>query len=243
MANIKLQSKKDKKNFKKTVIKDENGYYKVTLGAFNTFNKSGVYYRVKDINKILGENSLVGKRIHNGILISELGHPDVENVTQKELIKKTITLNPNNKVAHIKAIEIENTGKIEPGFKDPIYIIYGWIKPEGPKKQILEEALENPDENIFSSVRSIVETFRLRGILIKDVLIVSTWDYVYDGGYAIANQWYAAGLEEALCVDININNIKQVITGFEGMTCEDGKCILNMLENKKELQLEDIIFS
>jgi hypothetical protein len=231
-----LKSRKDKKNAKRTVIKDENGYYRVTLGAFNTFNRSGIYYRVPDVNKILGPGSIVHRRINDGVLFAEYLHPDISvyGGDKVKIANRTIQLDATRKIAHIKRIEVEDTGRKEPGFPYNILIIHGWVKPEGPYKDILQEQLDNPDENVFFSVRSLVDQKKIGNITVRDVLVVSTWDYVIEGGIKIANQWNAAGLESAMAIDIDTNVAKELIAGFEHVECKDGKCVIKTLKDRMD---------
>lgn len=231
MAKLVLDSKK--KNKKVEVIKDENGYYKVTFGAFNTFNKSGIYYNVPDVNKIIGPDSLVGRRIKEGILFSEVDHPDISDCLARSdkmcIANKTIKLDPNNKCCHIKKIEIEVTNKVEPGFKNPIVLVHGWVKPDGPKKDVLADALENPDYNVHFSVRSLVNERKVGKLRIRDVLLVSTWDHVAEGGVKYANQWYTAGVESMdLVVDKDL--LDKIMLGYESLDCKDGKCVIKTLK-------------
>ena len=239
MSKIVLDSKKGNK--KTEIIKDENGYYKVTLGAFNTFNKSGIYYNVPDINKVLGPSSLVGRRIKEGILFAEVDHPDVSdciaNGDKLCIANKTIKLNPNNKCCHIKKIEVEVTNRVEPGFKYPVTIIHGWVKPEGPKKEVIQDALDNPDSNVHFSVRSLVNERKVGKLRIRDVLLVSTWDYVVEGGVKYANQWFTAGVESMdLIVDKQL--INDLVLGYENIECKDGQCVLKTLKDLNPIPKE-----
>jgi hypothetical protein len=229
-----LESKKDKQKVKNTILKDDNGYYKVTLGAFNTFNASGIYYNVPDINKILGPGSMVHRRIDKGVLFAELDHPDLSpyNGDRLKISQRVIKLDPSRKIAHIKKIEVE-TLPPETGFKNPIYKIYGWVRPEGPYKDILQEALENEDENVYFSVRSLVKERKVGSIRVRDVILVSTWDYVVEGGIHMAHQWNAAaGIESMdLAVDIDDKITEELINGYEYMDCDDGKCVIKTLKD------------
>jgi len=238
-----IVSKAKKRNITPEVIKDEDGYYKILFGKFNTFNRGGIFYRVKDINAILGPGSLVARRIDDGVLINEKWHPETDGLSVAELRKATIMLDSENAVSTTKSIEIVNTGKFEPGFNLPIYYIYGWVKPSGPKKDAIIDLLDNPHANVPYSVRSMVSQSRVGSIFIRDVLLVSTWDHVPENGVKGATQWGAAGLE-GLNTVIDYKDVKGMIAGFESNEnmCEDGKCIINTLEKTmKDINKEDRI--
>ena len=214
MANIKLESKKTKTG-KDSIVKDDNGYYKVTLGALNTYNANGIYYRVDDINRLTGPKSIIGSRIANGIVKSEVGHPDFTGLSGQALLNKILTIDLNNVCGHIKGIEFINQGRSEKGWEGyPIYVVQGWVKPSGPKSDVLKDALENEDENAPFSVRSVVIEKRIGPTLVRNVLEISTWDFVHEQGVSISSQWNAAGIEQS-----------EHTMDDSGSLCLDGSCI------------------
>lgn len=236
MSKIVLESKKDQKGIKNPIVKDENGYYRVTLGAFNTFNNRKIYYRVTDLDKVVGPESIVGKRIKEGYLRAEYNHPEVPS-DYAGLVRRTLEINPDRVCEHIKRIEVINTQRVEKGFNLPIYIIYGWVKPDGPYGKYIEDALNNPDINIAHSVRSVAKQSRIGSIIVRDIKLLSTWDYVTEPGYAIANQWYAAGLESASYDDLIIESeedAEKILAALESnkdfIKCKDGECIINAVD-------------
>lgn len=239
MNVLKVQSKVADKNTKATVIKDDNGYYKVTLGFLNTYNKAGVFYRLVDYDKFLGKNSLVGKRIDEGILIGEDNHPNVDGFSELELKRRTLFLDKKNASIHIKAIEVNKTGEIDKTFNLPVYQIFGWVKPIGDTKQVMIDLLECEDSNVSFSLRSVVRQNRIGGILVRDFLLISTWDTVHSNGVKNATQWNAAGFENDMVVVLDsINDLDDVVKGFEssGMTCKDGICTIEHIKTEMSNQ-------
>ena len=235
MNVLKVQSKLANKNIKPDIIKDDDGYYKVTLGFLNTYNKSGVFYRITNLDKYLGKNSLVGKRIDDGLLIGEDNHPNVDGFSELELKRRTLFLDKKNASTHIKAIEVDKTGDMDKTFNLPVYKISGWIKPIGETKQVLIDLLETSDSNVSFSLRSVVTQTRIGGIRVRDFLLISTWDTVHSNGVKNATQWNAAGYEDDMSLVLeDFADLNDIVIGYEnsGMTCEDGKCTIEHIKHE-----------
>jgi len=240
--STKLVSKKETSGVKDAIIVDENGYYKILAGAFNTYNRQGVFYRIKQPDTLLLQKTILNRRITEGTLISEDEHPDYKGLNNKEIVARTIKLDTSRKCGHIKAVEFIDTGKCEPGWDGyNITIVYIWFKPSGPFGPSLKEALDNPDENVYFSVRSLVREKFVGRTKVRDVIDVSTWDHVYEGGIAKASQWNAVGIEEiSACVNgLCYTDIDNITSGNESI-CEDGKCLVNTLR-KMEHEVKEVI--
>ena len=240
--SITIGTKIKDKDLSTTYEKDDEGYYKVRLGRLNAFNRQGTYYRVNDLNKVIGPNSVFSNRIIEGYLRSEVGHPEairdamkIPNLEEKvkALTRAILFINQENVCAHLKEITFVPTGKTELGFSNEITEVYGWVKPSGVKKDVLREALENPSENAAFSIRSLVRNSISNGRMIKDVIQISTWDYVYEPGVAGSSKWGGAGIEE---MDFELPNVSKenlesmLDIGLESQ-CVDGKCLIDSLKN------------
>ena len=245
MADYTVQSKKEKRGIiEEPIVKDENGYYKVTFGAINTFNKNGIYYKVTDLDRFFGPNSLVGRRIDEGVLMGEYQHPKVDGMTRDEIRRRTIFLDGDRKAAHIKKIELYNTGKKEPGFNLPVYKVYGWVRPSGPYGKYLQDALDNPDENVAFSIRSLVKTYKAGSIWVKEIILLSTWDYVPENGMPGATQWNAAGLEAFMPEIDSVEELNEIMKGYESqaMNCKDGKCVIGGIKHILSKDKKSILY-
>ena len=240
MSVTTLQSKKDAQGVKDTIIKDDTGYYKILVGAFNTYNRAGIYYRIKRPKDLLENNTILNRRVTEGTLRSEEEHPDYTGMNNTEIINRTVFLDNKNVCAHIKAVEFVDTGKCEKGWEGyNITLVYGWVKPRGVHGPVLKEQLDNPDENVAFSVRSLVRQSYIGTTLVRDVIDVCTWDHVGEPGIKIATQWNAVGIEGlqyaaqddvGTCVDgVCLNSLKELVNGNEGMDCGDGKCLMERL--------------
>jgi len=234
MSALKLVSKKEQQGVEDSIIVDKNGYYKVLVGCFNTYNRSGIFYRIKDPKSLLRNKTILNRRITEGTLRSEEEHPDYKGMDNKEIISRTIFLDSTKVCAHIKAIEMVDTGKTEQGWSGyNITEVYAWIKPTGPFGPTLKESFDNPDENVYFSVRSLVKQSFIGTTIVRDVLDVSTWDHVYEGGIEKASQWNAAGIESIdACIDgICEKDLHDMHVGNEKLDCKDGQCLLNIIDN------------
>ena len=240
--SVTVKTKISDMDVNRTYEVSEDGYYKIKLGKLNAFNRQGVYYRVQDLDKLIGPGSTFYNRITEGYLRAEVNHPEairkaveIKDIRQKirALTRAIMFINLENVCAHIKEVTFVPTGKRESGFTNEIIEVYGWVKPSGPKKEILQSALENPSENVAFSIRSLVRNSFENGILIKNVLDISTWDYVYEPGVAGASKWGGAGIEE---MDFEFPNINPedldslVDLGLESQ-CIDGQCFIKKLKH------------
>ena len=214
--NVTLESKAAQSG-KPTIQKDKNGYYLVNLGAFNTYNSAGQFYKCEPstLEYLKTPDSILGRRISKGLLRSEYQHPvytkcnDFYNAKDKArcITQRAIRIDLDRVCAHIKSINFNILDRTESGWeKYPIMLINGWVKPTGPFKAELQEALENPDENVAFSIRSLVKQNVVGVEIVKTVKDVSTWDYVFEPGIKIASQWNAVGIENRDC-DICVNGV------------------------------------
>lgn len=220
-------------HLKKTVGKpDENGYYDIVLGAFNIPNTSGVIYRFKAAKKWFESNSLVMKRIRDGQLRSEAGHPQRRPGEKlQDFIARLPQIERARVCAHIKEVRLE-----APEGDDGPVTVYGKVKPAGPFGPYLKESFENPDENVAFSVRSIVRDVMIGGQLYKDIVTLITWDWVNEPGIKKANKWQSLGIENDNCVVVDEveelhfteEDVKEVLKNQEGLGNEAHEYLVDL---------------
>ena len=237
-----VKTKISDKAIDSTYEKSEDGYYKIRLGKLNAFNRHGVYYRVSNLDKLIGQGSVFYNRITEGFLRSEVGHPEaireagkITNPSEraKALTRAIMFINLENVCAHIKEVTFVKTGKREKGFTNEIIEVYGWVKPSGVKKDLLESVFENPGENAAFSIRSLVINKIENGLLVKEVLEISTWDYVYEPGVAGSSKWGGAGIEdmEYSFPELSSSELDGLLdTGLDSQ-CVDGQCLIKKLKS------------
>ncbi len=76
----------------------------------------------------------------------------------------------------------------------------GEVRPSGPYGQVLKDALDNPHENVYFSVRSLTVDDMMRGV--KYTRDIVTWDFVNEGGIYNANKYYSPALESFSEVEV-----------------------------------------
>jgi hypothetical protein len=75
--------------------------------------------------------------------------------------------------------------------------IIGLVKPSGPYGSFLQEQLDDPNQNVSFSIRSLVDLAAGPGGRTNKIITeIITWDYVSEPGISVANKYKAPGLEE-----------------------------------------------
>ena len=180
------------------VIKpDANGYYELVLGAFNYYNNAGHYYPVEPFKQLLSNSGSLMRRIKNRTLNSELGHPRfTSNMSKTDILLRVMDIVEQNICAHIKSIELDDTRVTDKSGNKVISTI-GLVKPSGPHGDSLAKQLENKDENVCFSIRSITNDSinHATGTRTKHVTEVVTWDKVNECGIDVATKYHSPSME------------------------------------------------
>lgn len=180
---------------------DAQGYYKVTLGAFNVKNSVGEFYTAEGIDDLINNQSTVlAKRLKGGYLKGEMGHPSMTpGMTIADFYARNQEIEMKNTAFHIRDIAfIPTTVPSEIPGEGNIVRIEAWIKPSGPHGDALKKALENPDENVAFSIRCFTANRTVKGITFKKVMQIITWDWVLAPGIKMANKFDTLSIE---CAD------------------------------------------
>lgn len=228
----------------KGLPKDENGYYRITLGSLNIFNSAGAYYTLNGAKELFEASSSLMRRINNGALKAELGHPKkTPGMSMSEYMNRIITIDINNIGAHIKSVELVETNVKDKGAKDNRVDIIGWVKPTGPKAQYLIDLLDDPDANVAFSIRSLTNDSIVNGVVVKVLKQIITWDIVVEPGLHTATKWKTLGIEslDLLAIDFNdketLSSLKESIKDDVGIGTEDNNLfkheIMKELDCKK----------
>ena len=181
---------------KKGIIKPTSeGYYPVTLGAFDAYNEAGILYPFNEyLVRTLSSNSDFMRRVRGGNLRGESEHPEFKpGMRMPEYLNRLRQIRMDNVCCHFgDIIVLEATDHV--GRK--IMRIDGLVKPSGPNGQSLKESLENPKEDTCFSVRSIVsQRVTLSGDVTNNIKTLVTWDNVNEPGVRIARKYSSPGLE------------------------------------------------
>lgn len=219
---------------------DDNGYYTIVLGALNTYNSAGEYYTAEGALQLFENSSYLMRRIKNGSLYAELGHPKkLPGMSMEDFYNRVVTIDEKNICGHISEITLDfNYGKNNPQFNNPDMIaIIGKVKPAGPMASALQIALENPKQNTAFSVRGLTENKYKNGRVERILTNIITWDHVVEPGINIACKAHTPGLESAspnlLIKELSDNIIDKDIlrkvlkNNIEFVATEDNRALFN----------------
>lgn len=190
---------------------DANGYYPVVLGAFDFKNSSGENYPFNSAKQLFEKSSSLMRRIRNGQCHGELGHPRKEiGMSYSDYIQRILEIHEDKISHHIRSIRVDTNG-VKDEFGKPVIAVIGEVCPSGPHGAILKESMENPDENVCFSVRSLVRQTVEMGVVQKHIKVLITWDNVTQPGISVANKYSCPSLEtideEYVVTEDIVNNI------------------------------------
>lgn len=178
---------------KKGVLKpDADGYYTLVLGAYGAHNSVGMFYDLASARPFFQPGSPLLRMIEKGVLRGEYKHPErTPGMSDQAYIARIRQIDSDRVCCHIRNIRLE-AGQVDDQGR-PIMVVIGEVRPSGPYGQVLKDALDNPHENVYFSVRSLTMDDMMRGIkYTKDII---TWDFVNEGGIYNANKYHSPALE------------------------------------------------
>lgn len=181
-------------NKKGVITPDANGYYEITVGGFNVHNYGGAYYPLGQAKKLFEESGALMRRIKAGVLRGELGHPRKESMGPNEYFRRLNEIHEEKVCCHFGSVTLDfDNYKSKSGF--PMVAVIARVKPSGPYGDTLKKSLDNPEEETCFSVRAAVIPANEGGREVRYVEDIVTWDYVNEGGIAIARKYYSMALE------------------------------------------------
>jgi hypothetical protein len=174
---------------------DENGYREMVLGAYDFDNSAGAVYPFESAQSLFKSSSSLMRRIANGQCRGEYGHPKpLPGMTNQQYLERILRIEESAICVHFKEVWIDKDNvKDERG--KPVIAVVGKVKPCGPNGPALEEQLNNTEENVAFSVRSLTNDRMVAGKLHKHMKVLVCWDYVNEPGISVANKYQAPALE------------------------------------------------
>ena len=175
-----------------SIRKDESGYYEFILGAVNSLNSCNEFYLKDGIEKFINdENYMLARKLKNGYLNGELGHPKyLPGMTQEAYYARNLNVDIQNVSHHIKSVWTQessiHSGIIGKGNK---LLMKGMVKPSGVHGKILQEHIDNNDANTAFSIRALTVNSNRAGVTYKSIVQIITWDWVLEPGIQQANKW------------------------------------------------------
>lgn len=177
------------------LVRRPDGYYEMVLGALAAFNSAGAYYELEQSRKIFEGNSDLMRRIGNGCLRGEAGHPRYqEGMSEASWFSRVSDLYEPNLCIQFNQVSLSyDTMSDHQGRK--LVAVMGLVRPSGMNERFLERQLENPKENVCLSVRSFTSDRLVRGVTHKAITKIVTWDVVNEPGISVANKYSVPSLE------------------------------------------------
>lgn len=232
---------------KKGILRpDENGYYEIIIGGFNMVNSSGHYYPVEPVLALFDRNSILKRRLYEGYLKAEMGHPKREpGMTDTQWLQRVAHIEETMVCAHIGDIWLDfDIAKTIPDVPNNAVMCVGKVKPMGPYKQALQEYLDDNVSNTAFSLRSLASVKVVNGIVYKYVKEIITWDYVTAPGIKTANKWDSPSMEQEKAVIYDLSEYrttKQAIRKALKDTSESGMedCSMILKDALANMESED----
>ncbi len=181
---------------KKGVIKpDGQGYYTMVVGGLNITNSAGLYYLANTAKQIITSSSSFRRRIEDGSLYGENGHPKpLPGMSEEDYFNRIEEIKESNIIVHYKDIWLEEKGFKDKDGSDAIAIMAS-LTPAGEKAEVLERSLNNPNENTSFSLRGFTKDVFKHGRVERDMRKIVTFDHVTEPGIFIAKKYNAPSLE------------------------------------------------
>ena len=196
----------------KQIKKDDKGYYFITLGAFNAYNRSGAFYLMDGVRDLVeNKSSSLNRRIRDGYLKGEAGHPNYETGMSKvEFYERNLKIEQTRISHHIRDIVFTDT-KTPCGMpgKGNIVLVQAWLKPDGPMGDALKKSLDDPEQNVAFSIRCFTKDEMVNGTVIKQVVQIVTWDWVVEPGMKMANKFDTLNLESLDFSPISLRSLRE----------------------------------
>lgn len=179
---------------KKGVIRpDSDGWYAVSVGAYGAHNSAGFYYDLPSAAEFFKQGSTLMRKLTKGVLKGEYQHPKrTADMSDQAFIARIRDIDGDRVSHHIKDVWLGDPIRDEEG--RTVTPVYAKVKPAGPYGRYLKEALEDPDQNLYFSVRSLTADDMMRQI--KYTRDIVTWDFVMEGGIYVASKYHAPSLED-----------------------------------------------
>lgn len=220
---------------------DDEGYYKVNLGALNTFNSIGEYYVRKEAEDLFLKNADLMRRVNNGRVKCEEGHPVFETgMSDTAFMYRAYEIREANVSGIFRAIELDfdaaealrGKGQIsrDERYQGDLLPVVGWVKPAGPLWKSLALAFENKYEDICFSVRGFTDDYVANGITYRFLREIITYDRVNEPGVEHASKWKQPALESRIERPITRSFIDELLSpGFAKLATEDSKVMANKI--------------
>ena len=175
--------------------RDSDLYYTHCVGGLNIFNSANEYYSHAGAKALFEESGPFMRRVQRGALRGENGHPQfVKGMTTDEFISRVMRIDESKVCVQFKEIWLDFDA-IKDSDGKPVVAIMAKLTPSGPLGPMLQKSLDNPGENVCFSVRGVTNDYCERGVNIRELKNIITFDYVNEPGIHIAEKYKTPTLE------------------------------------------------
>ncbi len=209
---------------KKGIIKpDSDGYYELVVGGLNIFNSAGSFYTADAAQ--LFENPSFKRRIQNGALKAEVGHPFNDctgsagskgscYLSQEDFLDRFLTIRETNVCAAHSKVWLD-FDRLKDKSGRPIIAIMALTRPTGVNAEVLRDSLNDPKQNTAFSVRGITEDKMVGNVRHRSLKTIVTFDYVNEPGIHVATEWESPALESFYEKDIQSRDVVKLERSYQ----------------------------
>lgn len=189
---------------------DADGYYSMVIGGLDMYNSAGEYYSLAGSKALFENSSQFMRRVKNGALRGEVGHPRMERgMSDDDFIGRIMEIRESNVCVHFKEIWLDFNNVKDQSGKTHVAIM-AKLTPSGVGGAALEKALNNPGENVCFSIRAFTQNYYNGRVLTKDLKNIITFDWVNEPGIHIATKYHNPGLEQLSESTVLASQLKRV---------------------------------
>ena len=119
-------------NKKGLLLPDSEGYYELPVGGLNVVNSSGQFYTLEGAKDLFDSSSIFMRRVRNGCLKGELGHPKrLPGMSLDDYIQRIVTIDEKNVCCFFKELWLDfEFGKKNPQLGTPdLVAVMAKLKP------------------------------------------------------------------------------------------------------------------
>lgn len=158
------------------IPKDADNYYTMVVGGLNIFNSAGQWYSYDGAKALFESSSQFQRRVSRGCLFGERGHPRREpGMSFDDYVQRILEIRETNICVHFKEIFLDFNSMKDVNGK-AVVAIMAKLTPSGPGGAALQKSLDNKNENVCFSIRSFTKDYYDRGIEVRDLKNIVTFD-------------------------------------------------------------------
>lgn len=219
----------------------DNGYCLMVLSVLEAPNSYGAIYDAPSTTKFLADSHPFMRRINEGYLRGELGHPkEADSPSYAAYVQRIHSIYETNVAMHIRKAYVD-AKYIDPKGKQWLAIM-GEVCPDGPHASTTERQLQNPYSNFAVSIRSMTTDKLVCGRRRKFMDNIITWDVVNEPGLKPANKFGSPSCESGIVlssVDVRVEELEahaRMLHSHSGVSLESFNETMTAIRNAKRAE-------